>query len=243
MRRKFAISQSALALYRKCPYAYKLKYLNKCKQIFYDPSILDVGSYVHDAIDKYYKLHFLMDAEVNDILVETYEELQKLWDPSLLPTQLKKAYTCLEHHAQWEHQNLSRGIRTKPFTEQRLKHNNYYGIIDYIDLPHKQVIDWKTGAKAYLSKDYRMQAHIYRVLFEEEFNMKLDYFLFFFLHPNQWRKVKYDDEKQIKVAKETDALQQSLIESLESGNFDKCPKTENACKYCELAYYCQVKGV
>lgn len=243
LRKKYAISQSALALFRKCPYAYKLKYIHKCKQMFYDPSILDLGSYVHDAIDKYYRKRFLTDGTVDDILIESYDELKKLWDPSLTPEQLKKAYTCLENHAQWEYGNLSLGMRTKPFTEQKLKHMGYFGIIDYIDLPRKQVIDWKTGKKAYLSKDYRMQAHIYRILFEEEFGMDLPYFLFFFLYPNQWRKVTYDSEKQKKVGEETDALKNKLLEAWDTGEFEKCPRTKNACKYCELAYYCQVQGV
>ena len=237
------ISQSGLSLFRYCPYAYKLKYIDKCERMFFDHSILDVGSYVHDSIDKYYKLHFLMDVQKNDILLETYDILKSIWDTSLLPEQLSQAYTCLENHAEWEYNNLQRGIRVKPLTEQKISYDGYYGILDYIDLPSKKFIDWKTGKRAYLSYDYRMQAYIYKILSEGMFNVKLNSFYFFFLYPKQWRKVSYNDEKQIKVAEETEKLKVDLIDSLERNEFEKCPRTDNGCKNCSLAYYCQIRGM
>lgn len=241
MRTKFAISQSALGIYRNCPYAYKLKYINKCKQAFFDQSILDVGNYVHQAIDKYYKNDFLLKATAEEILVESYNELKKVWDISLSPKQLLQAYTCLENHAQWEADNLVKYIRTKPFTEQKLKERDYYGIIDYVDLPNLQVIDWKTGRKPYLTKNYRIQAYIYKELFEARFNQKLPYFLFYFVQPDQWRKVDFSTAKQKKIAIETEDMKRKLMDDIESGNFEKKPSSPNMCKYCDLNYYCLVQ--
>lgn len=240
---EYTISQSALTLFEKCPYAYKLKYINKCQRMFFDPSILDMGSYVHDAIDKYYRNGFMTTGTADDILAETYNELKKIWDISFLPEQLKKAYTCLENHAQWEYTNILQEMRTKPFTELKIKRKGYYGIVDYFDLPIRKAVDLKTGANAYISREYRIQAHVYKTVIDDEFNVQLDDFWFFFLYSNQWRRVNYNDEKQRKIAEETEKLKEELIHALETGEFEKKPRLENACKYCDLLYYCKVRGI
>jgi CRISPR/Cas system-associated exonuclease Cas4 (RecB family) len=235
------ISQSALSLYRYCAYAYKLRYINKCESMFFDTSILDVGAIVHDSIDKYYVDYYLIEGTSDDILAEVYDLLSKRWDKTFLPEQLQQAYICIENFSKWEYNNLLKKMHTKPLTEQKIDSNGYYGIIDYIDLQNRNVIDWKTGTNAYISYEYRMQAHVYKILFENKFNMKINEFYFFFLYPNTLVKIDYNDKKQIKVGEETDKLKDELVESLKSGNFDKCPRTAMGCKNCLLSYYCQIK--
>jgi len=233
--KKRGISQSAIAVYRECPYAYYLKYAFKKEPMFWDPTVLEVGGFVHDAIDKYYKLHFLMTNNPEEILSESYNELKKIWDISFTPEQLKKAYVCLQNHAEFEAEN--NGI--KPLTEVKIDAGGFFGIIDYIDVQNNKLIDWKTGKYAYLSYDYRMQAHIYKTLFESKFGQTIDHFYFFFLHSNEWRTVKFDSEKQLTVGKEAEKFKNDILDSWDNNDFPKKPRLN--CKNCDYKYYCRVE--
>jgi len=235
------LSQSALAVYRECPYAYKLHYIDKYQPIFWDPSILDVGSYVHEALDRYYRHHFLVHPQDrDDILIETYDELKDVWDKSLTPEQLNKAYTCLENHADWEYKQTQKGIRTKPLTEIKIGRNGFFGILDYVDLTTDTVIDWKTGKYPSLSYNYRMQAAIYKTLYENNFNRKLRNLSFFFLHGNAWRTVGFGKEKQKKVTFDVYDLKNRIAKSYETGEWPKEPRLKSGCKNCQYNYYCHI---
>jgi len=232
------VSQSALSLFRNCPYAFQLRYINKCKPVFYDESVLDVGGYVHDSIDGYYKHHYELVQDSETILYYSYQLLKNQWDTLLKPEQFQQAYECLFNHSNWEYGQQQKGVITQPLTEQELSYGGYFGIIDYIDLLKNNVIDWKTGKNAYLSYEYRMQAYIYKVIYEGNFNKKLDKFLFYFLFPNEFRMVSYNKEKQIKVAEETEKLKRDLYDAVESMNFEKKPRTPKGCRSCSFVYYC-----
>lgn len=233
------ISQSALSLFRDCPYAFKLRYFDKEEAVFFDPTILDVGKYVHDAIDMYYKHHYESHQTAEEVLYYSYSELKKIWDTFLLPEHLLKAFECLSNHAKWEYEQRKVGISVQPFSEVEISYGGYFGLIDYVDLTKKNVIDWKTGKKAYLSYEYRMQAHIYKTLFEGKFGTSLDKFFFFFLYPNEFRMVSYQTSSQKKVGLETEKLKEQLIEALDNGCFEQQPRTDSKCRYCNYNFYCK----
>ena len=183
-----------------------------------------------------------MDNTANDIFYDTYNKLRELWDITLEPEWLKKAYDCLKTHAEWEYQNIKKGI-TKPFSEIKIDQNNidktnngYFGILDYVNLQKAQVIDWKTGSYPTVSFEYRMQAHVYKILFESKFDTKLKDFYFFYLYPNQWRKISYTNPKQIEAGKECDYLLSKILDN----GYEKKPRLENSCRYCDFKYYCKV---
>jgi len=233
------ISQSGLGLYRSCPYAYKLKYLHGYKPMFWNFDVLDIGSYVHEAIDKYYKLRFLTEADSpNDVLYETYDLLKQVWDTTLEPEGFKKAYTSLQNHAQFEYNQIKSGIRSKPFTEVKINARGYFGIIDYADMSSMNIIDWKTNRYPTLSYNYRMQAYIYKQLIDEHFNVDLKYFKFFFLFPNKWRTVKYDTPKMNEVANDVEELKSMVSDSYKYDSFEKRPRTKKMCRNCLYKYYC-----
>jgi len=232
---KRGISQSGICLYRFCPYAYKLKYVDRCKPMFYDSSAMDTGSYVHKSIDHYYSNGFSMEKTSNEILYDTYSKLKEIWDITLEPLWLKKAYECLINHSDWEYQNIKKGI-TKPFSELKVDSGKYFGYIDYINLQKALVIDWKTGKYPSVSFDYRIQAYVYKDLFENEFNTNLKSFYFFFLHPNKWRKISYDKDKQILAGKECERLLGDILDE----KFPKEPRLKNSCRYCDYKYYCKI---
>lgn len=233
------ISQSAISLYRYCPYAYYLRYKLRCEPMFWDRSAMDTGSYSHESIDKYYKFHFDVDIEKDYILANTYSELSKVWDRSLEIEEFQKAYQCLQNHSEWEYRNLQNGLITKPLTELKLCHKGYYGIIDYLHLDNFKPVDFKTGKYASLSYEYLMQAYVYKVLIDSEFGKNIENFYFFFLYPNEWRTVKFGTDKINKIGEEVEKMKNDILEE----KFPKEPRTNRGCENCDYKYYCQILGV
>jgi len=235
-------SQSSLSLYRYCPYAFKLSYLDSQESIFWDPDVLDVGKLVHNSLDYYYKNNYLTKGLSEHILYYTYSHLKNNWDITLKVEDFQKAHTCLDNHSKWEYKNISNGFNTKPFTEQKISQNGYYGILDYVDLNNCKVIDWKTGRSPYVTYEYRMQAHVYKELFEKEYGLKIKKFQFYFLYPDEFRTISFEKEKQKQVALETERLKNAVINSLSDGEFSKKPRTDKGCKNCNFVYYCKILG-
>lgn len=203
---------------------------------------MDTGSFVHESIKSYYWTKFSMDTTPEKILYETYGKLKQIWDTSLEVPLLKKAYDCLVNHSQWEYQNTLKGI-TKPFAEIEIDQNaiqnienGYYGFLDYVNLQNSHVIDFKTGVYPAVSYEYRFQAHVYKILFEAKFGVKLKDFHFYYLFPNEWRKISYDNATQISAGKECDELLLRIL----NREFPKKPRLENSCRYCDYKYYCKV---
>ena len=235
------ISQSALTTFRDCPFAYKC-YRERKDAVFFDRDIMDTGKFVHDAIDRYYKNHYLTKGTADDILLLSYGHLKKTWDTTFTPEYLKKAFVSLQNHASWEAKNILNGIGTKPLTEVVIGEQGFYGIIDYIDLNNVKMIDWKTGSYPSLSYNYRIQAVIYKILAEAKFGIKLEKFYFFFLPVNEWRVVNFNSDFQLKVAEEVMKLKGEIDKSIEMGEFLKKPRTENMCRNCSYKLYCKIGG-
>ena len=230
------ISQSALSLYRNCPYSYKLKYVDKCTPIFYDTVPMDVGGLVHDSIHLYYRDGYDTTLDSEDIFDITYSYMKNNWDLSFPIDDYKKAYDCLKTHANWEYNNVKKGLIIKPMSELKLSANGYYGIIDYVNLQNNTLIDWKTNKHSILSYEYRMQAEVYRELFEVNFKKSIDKFYFFFLFNNEWRIVDYSSSKQLQVRKEL----KQMLDDVHNKKFDKNPRLPSSCKNCAFSYYCKI---
>lgn len=232
------ISQSAMNLYMDCPYGWYLKYIEKREPMFWDPSVLDVGSIVHDVLDSYYKVHYISEGTDNDILIEVYNILKKRWDTTLLPDQFKKAYICLQNFSKWEFNNLLSGIRTKPLTEVKADESGFYGIIDYVNKKTENVIDWKTNTYPIMTQGYKLQAAIYTVLYEKKFKKKLRAFKFYYLYPNIVRRLPCDTPEMRENIKKAETLRNSILKSKEDNDFPKQPRTEKGCRNCLYKYYC-----
>lgn len=237
MSRKFRISQSQILLYRFCPYAYKLRYVEGYIPIKFDPTVLEVGKRVHEAIDFYYKNYFSTDRTRDEILAISYGYLRKNWDRSLPPEMLRKAFTCLCNFAQFESNNISYGYRQKPLTEVVLQCDNLFGVVDYLDLNTQRVIDFKTSNNTRLTTENKIQATMYKILTEHNFKFPVKTFTFFYLYPNVLKEVRFtksykDLEEEIKK------YANLIVESRESNNFPKEPRTKKACKSCEYRLYC-----
>lgn len=236
------ISQSAMNLYTSCPYAWYLKYIEDKEPMFWDPSILDVGSIVHSVLDSYYKMHFISEGTDNDILIEVYNILKKKWDTTLLPEQFKKAYICLENFSKWEYKNLLSGLRihAKPSTEIKADESGFYGILDYVDVTNGDVIDWKTNTYPTLLRNYKLQAAIYTVLYEKKYKKNLREFKFYYLYPDIIRSLPCDSSEMREFIKEAKTIRNSILKSKEDNNFPKQPRTEKGCRNCLYKYYCML---
>ena len=232
------ISQSAMSRFRDCPYAWYC-YINRKEPMFFNQEVLDIGRYVHDAIDRYYTNHYSNDRTKEQILFKLYDILKEIWDLTLPPEGLKKAYTCLEHFSEWEYKNISKGIEN-PITEADIYGDGFHGIIDYFDVMSENAIDWKTNTFPVLSYGYKMQSVIYKKLISHEFNVDIKYFNFFFLMPNTWRVVKYDNPKIKSVEKDVNTLYQEMMKCYNEGYFPKKPRTPSLCKNCVYKFYCKV---
>lgn len=232
------ISQSALSVFRECPFAYSF-YRQKKDAIFFNFDVLDTGRYTHEAINQYYRNYYLTKASVDDILALSYSSLKNIWDTTLPAEELYKSFICLKNHAEFESKNINNGANIKPLTEIDISHDIFYGIIDYIDLPNKKVIDWKTNKSAVISFEYRMQAYVYKVLYEYQFKDTLDKFMFFFLFPNEIKTIKYDDKGMIKAVEEVNLLQKEMSKAIKENVFEMKPRTESTCTNCRYRLYCK----
>jgi len=231
------ISQSQINLFRSCPYAYALRYLYKKEGIWWDPSIIEVGSRVHDAIDIYYKQYYKTDCNEEDIKNIVYGILRNKWDTSLSAEYLKKAYDCICHFSSFAYNNICRGNLEKPLTEVKIYSDGLMGIIDYVDLVNKKVIDFKTNTRAGISYENKMQAVMYKILVKDKFGIDVPYFTFQYLYPDEVRVVKYNEEV-MKVRQDIDMYVNKIKEAWKTKTFPKEPRTPKTCNGCQFNYYC-----
>jgi len=233
------VSQSQINLYRFCPYAYKLSYKDKCESIMYDPSVMEVGAQVHDAIDHYYKNHYKVYETEDEVLRKVYEILRIDWNCYLPASHLKKAYQCLQNFAKFEICNIKEGTTTKPLSEVKIPVDGLYGIVDYIDLTKPKVVDFKTNSYASLSYENKMQAVMYKILVKNRFNLELDKFSFEFLYPGVTKTVNFAGKEFEEMEKELHSIKDKIHESWAVDVFPKEPRTEKSCNSCEYRFYCK----
>jgi len=231
------ISQSQINIYRNCPYAYYLSYIKGYEPMGFDPTVMEVGRRVHDAIDIYYRNLFLANGKEDEIFNNVYSILRESWDHMLDVEYLKKAYICLKNFAKLEAEETKKKDYIKPLSELDLRHERFRGKIDRFDLVKMIAGDFKTNTNAVVSYDYKMQAAIYSYLIEKEFGQKIKYFVFYFLYPNETRIIKTDNLK--KILDNAKQYRNSITQSFEDNKFERKPRTKSTCKYCDYKFYCR----
>jgi len=234
-----AISQSQINLYRMCPHAYELQYRYKKQPIMRDPSIMEVGKRVHDAIDTYYKGYYTLETNEQSIFNTTYNILRNQWDVTLPASYLKKSHTCLGNFAKFESKNVNGEFATKPLTEVKVYSGDLMGIIDYLDLSRQRAVDFKTNANPGISYENRMQAVMYRKLIYDKFNTNIKTFYFLFLFTGDEKEVWMEDLKLLDIEKELYLYKDKILESWKTMVFPKEPRIESACDGCSYRYYCE----
>jgi len=231
------ISQSQINLFKHCPYAYALRYIHKKEGIWFDPSIIEVGSRVHDAIDIYYKNYYLANGTEEQIKNQVYEILRNKWTDNSLPAKyLQKAYTCVCNFAKFE-KHMLKGRRMKPLTEVKIYNDGLMGIVDYLDLNTPKIVDFKTNTRAGVGYNEKIQAVMYKILIKKEYDIDLPYFTLQYLFPGETRVVKYDN-KVMEVEADLYNNIEYIKGAWDSKMFPKKPRTPKACNSCQYNYYC-----
>jgi len=231
------VSQSQINIFRDCPYAYYLAYVKHYKPMIFKPDIMEVGSRVHDAIDIYYRNLFVEGSNKDEIFKSVYSVLRQSWDHMLDIEYLKKAYTCLKSFSEFEAKQIKNNGYSKPLSELDLRHENFRGKIDRLELVSMIPGDFKTNTNAVVSYSYKMQAAIYSYLIEKEFGQKPKYFNFYFLYPNEIRTLKVENLKTI--LENAKQFRNQIIQAFDDDKFEKKPRTASTCRYCNYRYYCK----
>jgi len=204
----------------------------------FDPSVMEVGKRVHDAIDVYYKNYYVVETNEQNILSTIYGILRNQWDTTLPADFLRKAYACLVNFAKFEAKNNGNGFATKPLTEIKIYSGDLMGIIDYLDLTTPRAVDFKTNTKAGIYYDYKMQAVMYRKLIYDKFNTNIKTFHFEFLYTGETKDVYLDDLKLLEIEQDLYSYRDKIKDSWASMSFPKAPLTDGGCKSCNFRYYC-----
>jgi len=236
------ISATQLQIYDDCPYKYYLSYIKSLDAMMYDITVFDVGTQVHDAIDEYYRKYFNPKASKEFILYEVYGILKKNWDNFLAPEKLKYAYDCIVNFSDFEFNRLQKDTY-KPLTELKIGADGYYGIVDFFNPANKKAIDWKTGKNAYLSRSYRIQSVVYKILLDKEFKTDLEVFNFRFLRQNVPIKVDLKSKKMEEIFDFVSEGKNNIIKSRKNGEWEKNPRTNKMCRWCDFRFYCKRLGI
>jgi len=230
------ISQSQIGIYRDCPYAYYLKYVKGYQPMMFTTEHLDVGKYIHDAIDIYYKNLYVDNGVIpNDIFKSVYSVLREIWDTTLLPEHLKKAYVCLQNFAIWDFENIQEE-GTEPITEENYKYDGFRAKVDYFRESPLKLGDFKSGTYPTVNYMYKIQAAIYLYVLRNKLEIDIDKFTDWFLYPNVSKDVNWKDLQEIlQTAKD---YRDKITDSFKTMDFPKQPRTKSTCRYCDYRYYC-----
>jgi len=232
------ISQSQINLYRSCPYAYKLKYVDGLEPMMFTRDFLDIGKYIHDAIEVYYKNLYDTDTNPESIYKSTYSVLRENWDHTLLPEYLKKANICLQNFGLLEYENMQEN-KTEPESEGNYTYDDFRAKLDYFRRIPLLIGDFKSSTKPIVYYDYKIQAAVYLYVMRHKLDLDIDDFYFWYLYPNIVKKVKWDDLQ--KVLEDAKKYRDEIKDAFDSMEFKKKPRTKSTCKYCDYKYYC-VRG-
>jgi len=213
-------SASQLKLFKRCPYAFKLKYLVGEKPIFRDPTIFTVGRVVHDTIESYYAAK----PDQDDIEDAVRRYFHNLWDVTGKFDKYTMASQCLKHFTDFELLRRS-NYDYFPASEKKISAHGFYGIIDYYDKPLKMIIDFKTEKRARLLPRHKLQAAVYNKIMDG--NGKVH---FYFLQENKILSYNIEDT----VNQEVHTTKQDILQALENDDFP----ISNKCSYCEFSYCC-----
>lgn len=217
-------SASQLKTFLRCPYGFKQKYVLGRKP-HYHPRIqlaFYAGRQVHSGAETYYIL-FPKIEQVRNTVVST---VSQSWDMSKPQEAFLKALRCTNHFVDFE---LLRRRRYDyaPCSEHKIGRKGFYGIVDFFDEAESCLIDFKTGVRARVSADYKIQAAVYAMLG----GVKRVHF--YFLYDNVIKTVEVTDE-MIENVKEIKA---DILEALETDHFDSTGR----CRNCPFNYCCNRK--
>jgi len=199
------LSPHSLNMYDLCPRKFK-NYKDHVKGIESSTIYMDAGKRVHQCIGYFYK-NYRYDVE------SLFGEAWGVWENNPVPTQEKKAIRCFESFKRFIRFQLKK--YDKIFFPNVMEvdvtspDGKFHGIIDFYSRELRQIIDWKTNAKAVIDADMVKQGLIYKYVIEQK-GLPVDKVSFYFLNGNKIKdlsnsftyKLITDIQEQIEVDKE-----------------------------------------
>jgi len=236
------ISNSQLQSWMDCPFRLYLQYLQQCKPIFWKPENFFVGATVHESAEGYFLNWYSSKASQKYILYYLYEELKSRWKYNEKAIDFAKAYNNLKGIAEFESQRVLQNPY-KPHIEltRDVKKAGVYIKVDVFDEQLVKLKDWKTSSSVKVNRGEKIQACVYKLGVDEEFNIDLDEVGFIFPHTEPYTeiKVKFNDPEIIKLMEEVKDAVRQVQKCFITKKFEKKPRTAGYCNYCNLKSYCR----
>lgn len=215
------LSPSALTIYYKCPYKFKLAYIDKFKPL---PPLEKVlfGRVLHEIIAKYYEIipENLSSKEIPLFLSQAIKSVG---------ANIDNFNTQLKFFRIFEEQRLKWNLVTKPLAiEKEFSRGIFHGIIDVIfkKFDGRLVgIDWKSGNVDFNNINYVLAGFIYIYI------ANLDEIIFISLNTGMQNRLSKNELNQFK---------ESIINILKGIKERKFDKNEgDQCYTCEYSLACQ----
>jgi hypothetical protein len=220
---------SSINSFFKCPYKWKLTYLQKTKGIYIVNEKRDLGENIHFIIAKYYEESGNPSEKyIEPIAIDCFN---RYFDSKLKKYQAL-AEEMMRNFIKFEKERV-KTCGAPVFVEKMLEDNCFRGKIDMFD--GVNIIDWKTGSVMNIDDDLMRQGKVYdKLLNSNGYNSKFN-ILF----------VTLKNGRVLQLPMVTVTWLLSQVEQMNavicSGNYPKCRSP--LCDWCEVVLECQFDDV
>ena len=165
MKRK--LSPSGMNTYKTCPAQWNYHYIEKPQGIYVPTHHMDLGEFVHSAIEDYFKHSQEKPTKKLEITQRIDSSFEKVIGNKFMgqPEMTRKLRACLKNFKEFEIYRARKWKTYAPtFIEKNLQDDDFRGIVDFYSEPEATIIDWKTGYKQDITEQDIIQGEVYRNL-------------------------------------------------------------------------------
>ncbi|MBH39676.1 MAG: hypothetical protein CL790_00430 [Chloroflexi bacterium] len=233
------ISFSKLELYEFCPFAYRLRYIERQKLPF--SKSLVVGAIVHAVLRNFFEaLQLKADVSYEDFkdMHEEYWSNAPTLDPHRFPEVWSTSIDLLTSFWSANQNNFGAPIMLEQRFRLRMDLEDAHtveGVIDRVDetLSGVEVIDYKSGGTPQsFPRRQKSQLHTYALALERGFNQSVSRLTVYYLRDNQAISM----EPNYEFAQELLGRYRMASASIASGSF--APKPGSWCAGCDFFATC-----
>ena len=161
------LSPSSINTFQNCPAQWNYRYITHEGGIYLETPHIDLGTYAHNAIEKYFgsaatkpKREIEITQRIDICFAEVIGD--KFRSMPSIQTKLNKV---IKNFKEFELRRASKWkVYLPTFIEKDLRNDNFRGLIDFYSEPEATVIDWKTGYKQDITQQDIIQGEVYRNL-------------------------------------------------------------------------------
>ena len=156
--------------FKMCPAQWKYHYVDKAPGIYVPTHHMDLGQFVHSAIQDYFEHAAEKPTKAIEITERIDSSFEKVIGNKFMgqPAMMKKLRSSLKNFKDFELMRARKWKTYQPtFIEKDMRNDDFRGIVDFYSEPEETVIDWKTGYKQNLNDNDIIQSEVYRFLLEK----------------------------------------------------------------------------